>query len=71
MGEIVGALRGVHEDTEDVVYSIMSDKIYRIGHDKSSDICIELEDLISETHCVITSLIKSIDSTCVYLTLGY
>ncbi|CAO0797355.1 unnamed protein product [Mucor circinelloides] len=68
MGEIVGALRGVHEDTEDVVYSIMSDKIYRIGHDKSSDICIELEDLISETHCVITSLIKSIDSTCVYLT---
>ncbi|KAL7330027.1 hypothetical protein PS15p_205025 [Mucor circinelloides] len=68
MGEIVGALRGVHEDTEDLVYLIMSNKIYRIGKDKSSDIHIELKDLISETHCVIIPLIKLIDETCVYLT---
>ncbi|OAC99446.1 hypothetical protein MUCCIDRAFT_166865 [Mucor lusitanicus CBS 277.49] len=53
--ELIGVLRGSNNNTQDFVFSILEDHLYRIGKDDNSDIRINIEDFICDTHCVIAS----------------
>ncbi|GAN02633.1 calmodulin-dependent protein kinase homologue [Mucor ambiguus] len=70
MKQLLGVLRGANSNNQDFVFMIEEGETYHIGKNKRrSNIRIDIDDMISDTHCVIATSPDSLNNVPnVYLT---